>query len=273
MSNSDRKNLEPQQRLARDAMRSLSRPAADPDFRARLKSQFVAGEIPRSELSEPLPRRSILSGGSWWGVSGLAAAAMIAALLLGFNRLPGPDFLASNGVGTVTIDGRELPAGSTAEIDAALRAGGHVQVGEGGSLDIVYPGSFAMRLGAGTDMVLPPRPGRWTRRTVEGSVTYGEVSVRTGPDLAGGALVISTDEGRAVIHGTLVSVLRNEAVTCVCLIEGSADILTDAADLGAVPLGMRWVLFRDGSEPQLLEIVPEHRDHMLGLDATLKGVF
>jgi hypothetical protein len=59
----------------------------------------------------------------------------------------------------------------------------------------------------------------------------------------------------------------------VCLFEGSAYITTDTADLGAVPPGKRWVLFSDGSEPQLLDIVPGHQDHMLGLDRTLPGVF
>jgi FecR protein len=272
MSDRHDNNLNEQQRLAQDALRSLPRPTADAEFRARLKSQFMAGAIEETPLSD-----SNAEAGTRrlyrLSISCIAAAAILTAVMLGFNSLPGPDVLATNSIGTVTIDGREIPAENTAVIGEALIESAHVQVGEGASLDIVYPGSFALRLGPGTDVVLPNRPGRWFNRSVEAQMDFGEISVRTGPDLSGGNLVIRTEEGRAVIHGTLVSVLRNDAVTCVCLFEGSTDILTEKAELGAIPLGMRWVLFRDGSEPQLMEIVPAHRDHMLGLDATLGGVF
>jgi ferric-dicitrate binding protein FerR (iron transport regulator) len=84
---------------------------------------------------------------------------------------------------------------------------------------------------------------------------------------------VTTPEARTVIHGTLVSVLRNDAVTCVCLFEGSAEVLTEKAALGEVPRGMRWVMFRDGSDPQLMEIMPAHQDHMLGLDAACATIF
>ena len=180
--------------------------------------------------------------------------------------MPGPVYLGSNGEGQVTVNGRVIDADDPASLGQALKSGSRVQVGAGGSLDILYPGSFALRLGEGSDLVLPRRPGRWTGRSTEAEMAFGEVSVRTGPDLQGGQLVIRTAEGSAVIEGTLVSVFRNEALTCVCLFEGSASITTETADLGKLSPGKRWVLFSDGSVPQLLDIVPAHRDHMLGLD-------
>jgi ferric-dicitrate binding protein FerR (iron transport regulator) len=278
MTNRNHDNLNDRQRQAKEAVRQLSAPQADPDFRARLKSQFVAGDIPAGEFSSAavpaaLSAKSPRPRATWLGWSGLAAAAVLAAVFLGFNRLPGPEYLGSNGVGQVTVNGQLMDIDDTAALGASLKPGSRVQVGEGGSLDILYPGSFALRLGEGSDLVLPGRPGRWTGRRTEAEMAYGEVSVRTGPDLQGGQLVIRTAESRAVIEGTLVSVYRNKELTCVCLFEGSASVTTETADLGPVPPGKRWVLFSDGSEPQLLDIVPAHRDHMLGLDRTLPGVF
>jgi len=276
MSDRNFDNLDEQQRLAQEAVRSLSRPEADADFRARLKAQFVAGEVPETPLSEadaPDHPRDVTPSRTWIPWATLTTAAALIAVLLTFNPRPGPQLLAANGPGTVTIDGRELAFDQTGAIDEALRPGARVVVGDGAPLDIFYPGSFALRLDPGTSLLLPTPPGRWFRRTVEAPMDMGELSVRTGPALAGGGLIVRTPEGRAVIHGTLVSVFRNADLTCVCLFEGSADILTGAQDLGALPIGKRWVLFNDGSEPQLLDIMPAHLEHMQGLDATLGGLF
>jgi ferric-dicitrate binding protein FerR (iron transport regulator) len=272
MSDRNFKNLDKKQRLAQEAVRSLAHPQADADFRARLKDQFLAGEIPETGLSSS-DESPAVSPRPWLRWGGLAAAAVLAFVVFSLNRLPGPELVATNGVGTVTVDGRELAADDSASLESALRAGARLQVGEGGVVDIVYPGSFVMRLDSGTDMVLPSRPGRWFLRSARSAIEYGEISVRTGPNLAGGRLIVDTPEGRTAIHGTLVSVFRNDGLTCVCLFEGSASISTDEKNLGGIPLGMRWVLFKDGSEPQLLDIAPPHRDHMLGLDEAWGGIF
>ncbi len=275
MSDRNFKNLDKKQRLAQEAVRSLAHPQADADYRARLKDQFMAGEIPETGLSSSIvPEETpLVASRPWLRWGSLAAAAVLAFVVFSLNRLPGPELVATNGVGTVTVDGRELAADDSSGLEDALRAGARLQVGEGGSVDIVYPGSFVMRLDAGTDLVLPSRPGRWFLRSPISRMEYGEISVRTGPALAGGGLIVTTPEGRTAIHGTLVSVFRNDDLTCVCLFEGSASISTDEKNLGGVPLGMRWVLFKDGSEPQLLDIAPPHRDHMLGLDEALGKIF
>lgn len=282
---SDRNNnLDERQRLAQDAVQSLPRPEAAADFRARLKAGFAAGDIPEGELSEPksepeivvLPERKGRRG-AWIGLAGgLAAAAVVTFVLLGLAHLPGPELVATEGTGRVTIDGQDFTIGNAADgttaLTEALQARSHILVGEGVTLDIVYPGSFAMRFSQGTDIVLPERPGRWFNRSVESPMFYGDISVRTGPDLEGGQLTIITDEARTDIHGTLVSVVRNDAVTCVCLLEGLAEITTPHTVLGAVPPGKRWVMFRDGSEPQLMDIVPPHQEHMESLDEVLGDI-
>lgn len=274
MSDRNFDNLDEQQTLARDAMRSLPRPVADADYRARLKAQFVVGEVPEGELSgvqtPAAPHGSETPSRGWLPWAILTTAAALIAVLITMNPLPGPQLLAVAGGATVTVDGHEVADDG---LDTALQPGSHVVVGGDGPLDILYPGSFALRLGPGTDVILPERPGRWFKRDVIAPMDRGELSVRTGPDLAGGSLTVQTPEGRALIHGTLVSVFRNDDLTCVCLFEGTADILTAETDLGGLPVGKRWVLFSDGSEPQLLDIVPAHLEHMQGLDATLGGIF
>lgn len=284
----ENERLDEQQRLAQEAVRSLPRPQASADFRARLKQQFVAGEIPETPLSNleapgpdfvPAPAETGIRpetqhlGRLWLGWTALATAAVVAAVVLGFNSLPGPRLVATNGVGTVTVAGRSYEATDTAGLDAALRSGARVEVGQGSQVDIVYPGSFVMRAAEGTDVILPDRPGRWFRRTVEAPMQIGEVSVRTGPDLAGGALIVRTDEGRAIIHGTLISVMRNEMATCVCLFEGTAEMMSGGRLLGDIPPGQRWVIMRDGSEPQLMDIEPTHEQHMLDMDRDCTNVF
>lgn len=260
-------NLDERQRLAQDAVRSLGRPDADPEFRARLKDRFVSGAIDE-QASAPSGSRL---GSVWLGWSALAAAAVVAFALLGFNRLPGPELASTNGVGSVWVDGREITADRTGVIDAALRVGTRVRVTGGAEIDVAYPGTLLMRLTDGADLVLPERPGRWFRRTVETPLAAGEVCLRTGPDLAGGGVVVRTDEGLALVRGTLISVARTADVTCICLVEGSASVVCGGDDLGALAAGKRWVLFRDGSEPVGDDIAPPHRDHLLALDRDHPG--
>lgn len=255
-------NLDKRQRLAQEAVRGLPRPEADPAFRARLKDRFVSGGIDAEAKRGPGARL----GSVWLGWSALAAAAVAAFVLLTFNRLPGPELAGTNGTGSVFVDGREIAASRTEVIDEALRVGARVRVADGAALDVVYAGTLLMRLADGADMVLPERPGRWFRRTVEAPLDAGEVCLRTGPDLAGGGVVLRTDEGRAVVRGTLISVARTEDVTCICLVEGSASVECAGEDLGDLAAGRRWVLFRDGSEPVGDAVAAVHRDHLLALD-------
>jgi hypothetical protein len=281
MSDRNHDNLDERQRLAREAVRSLDRPAADPDFRARLKSQFVAGRIPaskdapglavvdgtRAAVETPVapPRRNR----AVWG--GLAAAAVVAFVFF-FNtaKLPGPELVAAAGSGPVTVDGVRYGADNPEALGRALVPGARVVVGDGARIDLAYPGTFAMRVDQGTDIVLPARPGRWTGRSIRAVMARGEISVRTGPELAGGELHVLTGEADAVIRGTLVSVVSNEKLTCICLFEGTTDVLADGRDLGRLPPGKRWVVYSDGSEPELKDIAPPHLEHMQEFDGSLK---
>ncbi|MBE0566689.1 MAG: hypothetical protein IH621_12055, partial [Krumholzibacteria bacterium] len=105
MNEHDRDGLDPQQRAARDAVRGLGVPAADPDFRARLKAQFVAGAVPEDATGiVHLPTRHLPVFA--WGT--LAAAAVVIWAVLGLNPLPGPELLAVGGTGVVVGDGQQF---------------------------------------------------------------------------------------------------------------------------------------------------------------------
>lgn len=258
-------DMTPKERSVRDAVRELSRPAAEPAFRERLKREFVAGSIPeRTEKALP-PRRSgrLLRRSR---LTLLAAAALLLFAVLVGNRGPAPRLLAVGDEGTVTVDGRAIPAARREELAAALRPGARVELSEGAVLDVHYPGSMVWRFEEGTTATLPGSPGRWFDRAVECDVATGEAGVRTGPDFPGARLTIRTGEGMIVLTGTLVSVFRNDEVTCVCVQEGVASIGVDENDLEPVPAGKRKVMFRDGSPPTITDIAPPHRDHLILFD-------
>ena len=234
MSDRNFKNLDKKQRLAQEAVRSLAHPQADADFRARLKGQFVAGEIPETGLSSSDPSTSA-SSRQWLRWASLAAAAVLAFVIFSLNRLPGPELVATNGVGTVTVDGRELAADDSVGLEEALRAGARLQVGEGGSVDSSTRAVLSCGWMRAPIWCCPRVQGAGSCGPPDPAWNIGEISVRTGPALAGGGLIVDTPEGRTAIHGTLVSVFRNDDLTCVCLIEGSASISTVEKNLGGFP--------------------------------------
>ncbi|MFH1277069.1 MAG: hypothetical protein ABIK65_01655 [Candidatus Eisenbacteria bacterium] len=270
MSGRENKPMTPKERLAREAVRELTRPQADPAFRERLKRDFVAGAIP--ERAEPVPRRSGRGPLRWSRFAPLAAAAVVLLAILAGNRGPAPRLLGTSGEGTVTVDGRAIPTVRWDELAAALRPGARIELRDGAVLDVHYPGSMVWRLEEGTIATLPGAPGRWFSRSVECALEIGEAAVRSGPDFPGTSLTIRTGEGMIVLTGTLVSVFRNYEVTCVCVQEGTASIGVDEEDLETVSAGKRKVMFRDGSPSTITEIAPPHRDHLIEFDAKYRGL-
>ena len=89
------------------------------------------------------------------------------------------------------------------------------------------------------------------------------MAILTGPRFRGGHLVVTTGEGAIEITGTLVSVFRDESVTCVCVHEGTASVGIDEADMEPIPAGKRKVMFADGSPSMVTDIAPPHRDHLI----------
>ena len=66
------------------------------------------------------------------------------------------------------------------------------------------------------------------------------------------------------VTGTVFSVVCDEGVTCVCVLEGKIRVGRDASDMEEVPAALRKVMFRDGRTPLIMESAPEHREGLEG---------
>lgn len=271
MSDNERDHRTPEEKRVQDAVRGLSRPSADPDFRARLKRDFVSGALRETgRVAAPVRRPWRVR---WSRVAPLAAAAAILFVMVVGNRGAPPRVIATSGEGTILVDGASFAANQTDEINRRLRPGAEIQLIGGAVVDVFYPGTMVWEFAAGSRFTLPRPPGRWYDRTIECALDFGESRVRTGPRFPGTRLTIDTPEGTTVLTGTLVSVYRDSSVTCVCVQEGTAMIGVDAGDLDAVGAGMRKIMFRDGRPPVITEIAPPHQQHLLEFDEKFGSVF
>jgi ferric-dicitrate binding protein FerR (iron transport regulator) len=271
MSDIERDRLTPEEERVRDAVRGLSRPVADPDFRARLKRGFVAGTL-QAKARPVRPVRPVRRL-RWARLLPVAAAAAILFLVLVTNRGPAPQLIAVSGGGTVRVGGVSFTTDQTDEINRRLRPGSEVELDDEASVAIYYPGSMVWEFTAGSRFTVPGTPGRWFGRTIECALDFGEGRIRTGPDFPGTELTIDTPEGMTVLTGTLVSVYRDSEVTCVCVEDGTAMIGADPGDLELIHAGMRKVMFRDGRPAEVAEIAPSHERHLLEFDEKFGSVF
>ena len=261
---SDNNGFDRDQERIRGAIRSLPSVEADPDFRERLKADFVAGRLGETgpEADPGVAGRRPVWRWGWRRLPLPAAVAVIVVVFLLLNGAPAPVVTDVTGDGTVTVDGRAFPTSDLSAIAAAIRPGVHVELSGGVELDLVYGTAMAVQISPGA-ATIPAAPARWFGRAVECRLEIGEMAFVTGPKFRGGHLVITTGEGAIEITGTLVSVFRDSSVTCVCVHEGTASVGIDAADMEPIPAGKRKVMFADGSAPIVTDIAPPHRDHLI----------
>ncbi len=274
LSDFERQEMDAQQRLGQDAVRSLGPVAADEDFRRRLRAQFVRGEIAAgAPLEAPArPQAPVVSlpvRRTTGPLVSFAIAAALALMVVALNTRPGPRLVSVQGSGVVEIDGQVLTGEDLGRMASVLRPGSRITTLGDVAVDLIYPGSLGLRVEPGSSAVLPEAPGRWFGRRIRSDLQEGELAIRTGPDLQGGAYLVTTPQGDTTITGTLVSVFTNTDLTCVCLIEGHASVAVGARDLGPIPDGKRWVVFADDREPQMLGIEAVHETHLLDFDADL----
>ena len=81
-------------------------------------------------------------------------------------------------------------------------------------------------------------------------------------EFAGTELRVYTPEGLVVVTGTLLSVQSDEGGTCVCVLEGTAQVGVDEDDLEPVTPGYRKIMLRDGTK-EIIPVKPMHRDGVL----------
>jgi hypothetical protein len=258
---SDREEFEPtaEEKRVRDLVRSLPRAEADTGFRDRLKADFVAGRLGESADPAPQPARR---GRGWIRVLIPAVMAIVMAFAILFNAGPKLELSDISGDGTVTVDGRVFHTTDLDGIAGAIKPGASITLSEDVDVDLVYEKTSVFQLSSAT-ATIPGTPGRWFGKSTQARVEMGELRILTGPGFRGGSLTVFTPEGEIVITGTLVSVFRDGAVTCVCVHEGTASVGTSDDDMQDIRAGQRKVMFADGTPPKITPIAPPHMDHLI----------
>lgn len=266
----DRPKRRPDDETVAKWVRELPEAQPDADFGDRLRASFTTGGIDAGEAVEEAPPPAAPRRASrWWAwavpVFAAAAAALVIAVV---NQGADLELIGVTEGTVVTVDGRAIDTGDAAALGAAIRPGAEVVVPDGASLDLAAAGTVLYEVTGGTRMTLPDTPGRWFGRTVACRVEVGELRVKTGPRFTGSELRVRTPDGLVVVTGTLLSVQCDEGGTCVCVLEGTAHVGVDEADLEPVPPGSRKVMLRDGTV-EIIPIKPMHRDGVVDFDRRL----
>ena len=254
--------LTPVEERVRNVVRSLPHAEANPAFRNRLRREFSTGRFERRRARAPEPTLTRWFAWRW------ATAATAILLAIGFAFLNrGPDWRIVGGPvsGSVIVNGKVVPASDRAALAKALRRGGRIGVPVDGELTLLTPGTLLVQVTPGSDVEIPVPRGRWLGKKMHGVVNNGEARLLTGPDFAGTTMDIWTEAGNTVVTGTLVSVVTNGELTCVCVAEGTARAGNKAMD--PIPAGMRKVMFTDNRPDEMLPIEAEHA---AGLAALLR---
>jgi ferric-dicitrate binding protein FerR (iron transport regulator) len=270
MKSPEEHELTPDEARARGAIRSLPQVAAESGFRERLRANFVAGSLAGAGAGAPVAGRR--AARPWFRLGFLVPAAAAAGLVIVLSLSRGPVLEVADvtGVGVVTVDGRPYETTDRAGLARALRAGARVELSEGVELDLVQPGTVVYQLSSAT-MTIPRTPARWLAKALECRLEMGEIRILTGPEFRSSQVLVTTPEGMILVTGTLVSVFRDEAVTCVCVHEGTARVGIDTDDLEPIQAGKRKVMYADRRPPIITEIAPPHDEHLIEFRAKYRA--
>jgi ferric-dicitrate binding protein FerR (iron transport regulator) len=261
--------LTPDEKRTCEAVRALPRVDADPAFRQRLKADFVAGRLCEGTggaKKRRAPRR-------WFLRPGLLVPVAVAVILIFagvLNRGPALQLADVAGEGTVTVNGKVFETSNRDGIEQAIRPGSRVELSDGVAVDVLYAETAVYQLASAT-ATIPKAPGRWFGKAGEGWLEKGEFQVLTGPGFEGAGLTIQTSEGIIQVTGTLLSVVKDAEVTCVCVHHGTARVGIDTEDLEDIPAGKRKVMFADGRPPIVTPIAPPHQDHLVEFESKYKS--
>jgi ferric-dicitrate binding protein FerR (iron transport regulator) len=263
--------LTAEQQRARDAVRALRPPAADPAFRARLRNDFVSGRLAAGPARHARP--------AWYrsprvafALLPLAAAAAVAVVLV-LNRGPAWSVAPSRGEGVAVVDGLPVPMEHTAELAARIRPGVRLRVPEGAEIELMSAGGVAIQVTAGSDFSVPDVPGRWFGRSTSAELRSGEVRITTGAGFHGARLAVITPEARVEITGTTLAVIREPAGTCVCVLEGRVMVGATPSEMVPVERGRRRYVFADGRPSEEAEMRPAEHEALPAFRDARRALF
>jgi hypothetical protein len=272
MSEHDRP-LDPNERVS-DAVGGLPVPEADPGFRARLRAEFVAGTLgeTRGESAAesgaagdvggeppadargrvvPFPRRV---------VAVFAAAAMLAIVFLGIDAGPTWHIVSVGGEGTVRIGERVWdPVELAATLPRSLGAGEALRVDGEAEMNLACGDVLAAQMAPGSEMTLPDPPRRWTDRRMRGEALDGEVRFTTGVGFPGATLEMGAPAGAVRVTGTTFAVIVTADSTCVCVLDGTVEMVAPDGEATPVLAGKRRTVPNEPGAGHVMDIVPMER--------------
>ena len=265
---SDRDQRHPDDERIAKGVRELPHAGADSAFQSRLRQAFVDGNIqpaaPEGQATRRAPRRSLVAR---WLVPALAAAAVALVLI---NRPPALRVIAVSGTGYVMVNGEPVSLADSSLIRSRVRSGIKIELPEDAVVDVLADGVMLIEAAPGTRMTLPRVPGHWFQRAVSCSLMAGEIRLKTGPAFHGATLRVHTPHGIAEVTGTMISVQCDANGTCVCVLEGTARVGVNDADLEAVAPEFRKVMHGDG-RTEIIPIAGVHRDGLVEFDLRVGG--
>jgi len=251
-------SLTPDEARARDAVRGLGNPGADPAFRARLKRDFTTGKIGASRvlvLPAPWYRRPAFRLALVPAALAVLVAGVMGVLAM-TDRGPGWTLMTARGSGAAMVDGAPVSLASRADLTRAIHAGARVSLPADAELELMSKAGLVVQLTENTEVMLPASPGRWMNRSVTGVVRRGEIRVTTGSAFHGARLRFETPDADVVVTGTTLAVICEPTGTCVCVQSGAVMVGARGGSMERVPEGRRRYVFNDGRPPESAEIRP-----------------
>jgi hypothetical protein len=266
MSERNDMTLTPEDRRLQEAIRALAEVRADDGFSERMRSQFISGNYGEVVPLEKRSKRRRL-----WGAAVSSLAAIIAFLLL-FGGDPAWTLHSVTGTGSILVNGQSVDATDFAALEDLVKPGARFVVPATAELELRLGKVMVFGIIRDSDVTIPANPeGDETRFTA--TVTVGELLVKTGPAFPGEELLILTSEGRIELTGTTIAVNKGDGFTCVCVLEGTAKIGKDVADLEEVAAGYRKVMFADGSPSIIVDIEVGHEKDLTDFESRNEDAF
>lgn len=275
MSERNDMNLTPEELRLQDAIRGLGDVRPDDAFRARLRADFISGDIEsQDETSDANNVIPMDRGGNRRRL--FAIAIPVLAAVLGFFMFvggdPGWELKSVTGTGSIQVDGVSVDAATFDELAGLIKPEAHIVVPATAEMELILGEVMVLGIIRDTDITIPADPsGKGS--TYKSTVSHGELLVKTGPAFPGEHLLILTSEGRIELTGTTIAINKGDGFTCVCVLEGTAKIGKDTADLQEVSAGFRKVMFSDGRPSMIVDIEPGHEKDLNDFEARNKKAF
>ena len=240
-----------------NALASVVRPRARPEFRESLRRRFcaTAGE-PRSLPSlEAFPepgldpraarRRPLLR------VGGLLAAAAILVIGYVFLASPAPKWnvIDLQDGSVVRIDGKAFPGEDRGALARALQRAKEIEV-EKGDLVLRVEDLALFDISEGTRVALGGFDRRGPGTQYELRVPSGRLRAVTGPAFHGRKMKVDADLFEGTIVGTAFAVDYEPHGTCLCCLDGEVGMTSSALPSAEeIPATKMCLIYRDGKTP------------------------